>query len=84
MVAVGCTAQLTMALVVVSTSQTVSAIATQPAFDRSQTSSTVNIDRDRVEELPIPNGNYLTFVSKWRPIWKSCVFASHPPSALKG
>jgi hypothetical protein len=73
MVAVGRTTHLTMALAVASTSQTVSVIVTQPAFDSSQTSPTVNIDRDRVEELPIPNGNYPTLVSKWRPIWKSCV-----------
>lgn len=32
------------------------------AFDTSQTSSVVKIDRDRVEEPPIPNRNYLTFV----------------------
>jgi hypothetical protein len=37
--------------------------ASQTAFDTSQTSSVVNIDRDRVEELPIPNRNYLTFVA---------------------
>ena len=32
-------------------------------MDSSQTSSVVNIDRDRVEELPIPNRNYLSFVA---------------------
>jgi hypothetical protein len=43
----------------------VSINAEQATFDTSQTSSVVNIDRDRVEErknCPSPTGNYLTFV----------------------
>src|SRR5258707_7578438 len=40
----------------------ITSTATQSSFDSSQTSSVVNIDRDRVEELPIPSRNYLSFV----------------------
>lgn len=62
-VAVGRNTQLALALTIASTNQTVSVTAARPAVDTSQTSSVVNIDRDRVEELPIPNRNYLTFVA---------------------
>ncbi|MDP9049767.1 MAG: carboxypeptidase regulatory-like domain-containing protein [Acidobacteriota bacterium] len=61
-VAVGRNTQLTFTLSVAGTSQTVTVSASQSAFDTTQSSSVVNIDRDRVEELPIPNRNYLTFV----------------------
>jgi guanyl-specific ribonuclease Sa len=54
-VAVGRNTQLTVTLALAGTQETVSVTATQPSFDSSQTSSVVNIDRDRVEELPIPN-----------------------------
>jgi hypothetical protein len=37
--------------------------AEQSSVDTTQTSSVVSIDRDRIEELPIPNRNYLTFVA---------------------
>jgi hypothetical protein len=61
-VAVGRNTHLLVKLALASAQQTVSVNAEQTAFDTSQTSSVVNIDRDRVEELPIPNRNYLTFV----------------------
>ena len=62
-VAVGRNTQLTVTLAVAGTQETVSVTDTQSSFDSSQTSSVVNIDRDRVEELPIPNRNYLSFVA---------------------
>jgi hypothetical protein len=61
-VAVGRNTQLTLTLSVAGTSQTVNVNAGVASFDTTQTSSVVNIDRDRVEELPIPSRNYLTFV----------------------
>jgi outer membrane receptor protein involved in Fe transport len=61
-VAMGRTTQLVLTLPVAGTNETVSVTTNQTAFDSSQTSSVVNIDRDRVEELPIPSRNYLTFV----------------------
>jgi hypothetical protein len=62
-VAVGRNTQLIVTLAVAGTQETVSVTATQSSFDSSQTSSVINIDRDRVEELPIPNRNYLSFVA---------------------
>ena len=61
-VAVGRTAHLSIRLAIASTQQNVNVTAAPVTFDTSQTSSVVNIDRDRVEELPIPSRNYLTFV----------------------
>ncbi|MEO6981607.1 MAG: TonB-dependent receptor, partial [Edaphobacter sp.] len=61
-VAMGRTTQLSFTLPVAGAKETVNVTANQTAFDTSQTSSVVNIDRDRVEELPIPSRNYLTFV----------------------
>ncbi len=61
-VAVGRTNHLTLRLTVAAATETVSVTAAPVTFDTSQTSSVVNIDRDRVEELPIPSRNYLTFV----------------------
>lgn len=61
-VAVGRTTHLSIRLSVASTQQNVNVMAAPVTFDTSQTSSVVNIDRDRVEELPIPSRNYLTFV----------------------
>jgi hypothetical protein len=61
-VAVGRTIHLTLTLALASSSQTVTVSATPVTFDTSQTSSVINIDRDRVEELPIPSRNYLSFV----------------------
>jgi hypothetical protein len=62
MLAVGRTTHLSIELTVAGTQQTVNVNAAPVNFDTSQTSSVVNIDRDRVEELPIPSRNYLTFV----------------------
>jgi hypothetical protein len=62
-VAVGRNTHLALAFAVAITQQTVNVTASQTVFDTSQTSSVVNIDRDRVEELPIPNRNYLSFVA---------------------
>ena len=61
-VAVGRTTHLSVRLSLASAQQTVDVTAAESTFDTSQTSSVVNIDRDRVEELPIPSRNYLTFV----------------------
>ena len=61
-VAVGRNTQLSVALDLAGTTQSVNVTAMQTALDTFQTSSVVNIDRDRVEELPIPSRNYLTFV----------------------
>lgn len=61
-VAVGRTTHLSVRLTIASTQQNVNVTAAPVTFDTSQTSSVVNIDRDRVEELPIPSRNYLTFV----------------------
>jgi hypothetical protein len=62
-VAVGRTTHLTLQLTLAGVQQTVNVTAGASAFDTSQSSSVVNIDRDRVEELPIPSRNYLTFVT---------------------
>ena len=61
-VAVGRTNHLTLKLALATATEAVSVTATPVTFDTSQTSSVFNIDRDRVEELPIPSRNYLTFV----------------------
>jgi hypothetical protein len=61
-VAIGRVTHLSIHLVLASTQQSVSVTAAPVTFDSSQTSSVVNVDRDRVEELPIPSRNYLTFV----------------------
>jgi hypothetical protein len=61
-VAVGRTAHMSIHLAIASTHQNVRVTANPLSFDTSQTSSVVNIDHDRVEELPIPSRNYLTFV----------------------
>jgi len=61
-VAVGRTTHISIRLSIASTQQSVNVSAAPVTLDTSQTSSVVNIDRDRVEELPIPSRNYLTFV----------------------
>ena len=61
-VAVGRTTHLSIQLAIAHAQQSVNVTAAPVTFDTSQTSSVVNIDRDRVEELPIPNRNYLNFV----------------------
>jgi len=61
-VAVGRTTQLALTLSLQVTQATVNVSAQPSPLDTDQTSSVVNIDRDRVEELPIPSRNYLSFV----------------------
>lgn len=61
-VAVGRTTHVSIELSLEGLQQTVQVVATPLELDPAQTSSVVNVDRDRVEELPIPNRNYLTFV----------------------
>lgn len=61
-IAVGRTTHLVVALHVATAATTVDVSAAPVTFDTTQTSSVVNIDRDRVEELPIPGRNYLSFV----------------------
>ncbi len=61
-VAVGRTTQLVFALPIAGAKTSVNVVAAQTSFDPNETSSVVNIDRDRVEELPIPSRNYLNFV----------------------
>lgn len=61
-VAAGRTTHLSIHLAIASTQQSINVSAAPVTLDTSQTSSVVNIDRDRVEELPIPSRNYLTFV----------------------
>ncbi|HEX5284168.1 MAG TPA: carboxypeptidase regulatory-like domain-containing protein [Bryocella sp.] len=61
-VAVGRTTHLTLRLAVAMATEAVTVSAAPVTFDTSQTSSVTNIDRDRVEELPIPSRNYLSFV----------------------
>ena len=61
-VATGRTNHLELKLTIAQAQQSVQVSAAPVTFDTSQTSSVVNIDRDRVEELPIPSRNYLTFV----------------------
>lgn len=61
-VAVGRTNHLVLKLQLAEAKQTVEVSAAPVTFDTSQTSSVLNIDRDRVEELPIPSRNYLSFV----------------------
>ena len=62
-VAIGRTTQLPLSLRLAAASSTVEVTAAPASLDTTQTSSVVNIDRDRVEELPIPSRNYLTFVA---------------------
>ncbi|HEY5380757.1 MAG TPA: TonB-dependent receptor [Acidobacteriaceae bacterium] len=61
-VAVGRTTELAVRLRVATAQQQVTVSADNGLMDTTQTSSVTNIDRDRVEELPIPSRNYLTFV----------------------
>lgn len=61
-IAVGRTNHLSIQLRVASVAETVSVTSAPVTLDTTETSSVVNIDRDRVEELPIPSRNYLSFV----------------------
>jgi hypothetical protein len=66
-VAVGRTTHLSIRLTVAATLQTVDVSAAPAAFDTSQTSSVVNIDRDRLEELPIPSRTIASMEPSPRP-----------------
>lgn len=78
-IATGRTTHLSVRLNLPTSQQSVTVTATQLSFDPSQTSSVINIDRDRVEELPIPNRNYLTFA-----LLSPQVMASNPALGLLG
>lgn len=60
-VAIGRNVQLSIVMHPVGTKQTVTVSAQGNTLDTSQTSSVTNIDKDRVEELPIQSRNYLVF-----------------------
>ena len=60
-VAVGREVQLSVVLRPAGSRQSVTVRAQQNLLDTSQTSSVTNIDKDRVEELPIESRNYLAF-----------------------
>ncbi len=60
-VAVGRNVQLSIVMRPVGTKQTVTVSARANTLDAAQTSSVTNIDKDRVEELPIQSRNYLVF-----------------------
>ena len=60
-VAVGRETRLIAELVPAETTEHVTVNARTEAIDTSQSSPVTNIDRDRIEELPIPSRNYLNF-----------------------
>ncbi|MFP5235550.1 MAG: carboxypeptidase regulatory-like domain-containing protein [Acidobacteriota bacterium] len=60
-VAVGRDTRLDVALVPAQAAEQVTVHSQSTALDTSQTSPVTNIDRDRIEELPIPTRNYLSF-----------------------
>lgn len=60
-VAVGRNVQLPVVLRPAGSRQKVTVRAQQSGLDASQTSSVTNIDKDRIEELPIESRNYLAF-----------------------
>lgn len=60
-VAIGRNVQLSIVMHPAGTIQTVTVNAQGNMLDTSQTSSVTNIDKDRVEELPIQSRNYLVF-----------------------
>lgn len=60
-VAVGRDTRVTVQLRTATAQEQVVVQAQTDAMDTSQTSPVANIDRDRIEELPIPSRNYLNF-----------------------
>jgi hypothetical protein len=60
-IAMGRTTRLDPRLQVAQETQQVTVSASATIIDTSQSSSATNIDRDRIEELPIPGRNYLNF-----------------------
>lgn len=60
-IAVGRNLRVDAQLTPASSNQQVTVEAQPEALDTSQSSPVTNIDRDRIEELPIPSRNYLSF-----------------------
>ncbi len=60
-VAVGRDVHVDAMLTPANATQQVTVAAQTEAMDAEQTSPVANIDKDRIEELPIPNRNYLSF-----------------------
>lgn len=60
-VSVGSTSQLTVRLQPAGASQQVEVKAQAAALDPSDTSPSITIDRERIEELPVESRNYLSF-----------------------
>lgn len=60
-VAVGRETRIEVQLIPSQTRQQVTVRANTEALDTSQSAPVTNIDRDRIEELPIPSRNYLNF-----------------------
>ncbi len=60
-IAVGRNARIDAELVPAHASQQIRVQSRTEALDTSQSSPVTNIDRDRIEELPIPSRNYLSF-----------------------
>ena len=60
-IAVGRNTRIDVRLALARAAEQVSVKSQATALDVSQTSPVTNIDRDRIEELPIPNRNYLSF-----------------------
>ncbi|HUX43218.1 MAG TPA: carboxypeptidase regulatory-like domain-containing protein [Terracidiphilus sp.] len=60
-IAVGRQVRVTVRLAPAHAAEQVTVLAQTEALDTSQTSPVTNIDRDRIEELPIPSRNYLNF-----------------------
>ena len=61
-VAVGRNTRIDVQLAPLGAAEKVTVRAQTAALDTSQTAPVTNVDRDRIEELPIPSRNYLNFV----------------------
>lgn len=84
-IAVGLTVRLNAALSPASAAQHIEVKALTPSLDPTETSPVTNIDRDRIEELPIPSRNYLNF-TRLAPALATAnpAFARQSPSAAEG
>ena len=60
-IAIGRDTRIDVRLAPAKASEQVTVLSQTTALDISQTSPVTNIDRDRIEELPIPSRNYLNF-----------------------
>lgn len=60
-IAIGRNTRLDIRLAPAAAAENVTVQAQTTALDTSQTSPVTNIDRDRIEELPLPSRNYLNF-----------------------